>query len=92
MTAKIDGNVSPWMKRQTMIDCTSAPIAIIRVGNASASIAAVITRLRPSTSATAPLNGAVSATASVPAVMVALMTAALTENSDASDGSSACGE
>ena len=92
MTAKIDGNVSPWMKRQTMIDCTSGAVAIIRVGKASASIEAVITRLRPITSATAPLNGAVSATASVPAVMVALMTAALTENSDASDGSSACGE
>ena len=51
-----------------------------------------MTRLRPSTSAAAPLNGAVIATASVPAVMVALMTAALTENSAASDGSSACGE
>ena len=51
-----------------------------------------MTRLRPSTSAAAPLNGAVSATASVPAVMVALMAAALTENSAASDGSSDCGE
>jgi hypothetical protein len=80
------------MKRQTMIACTSAAVAIIRVGIASATIEAVITRLRPITSATAPLNGAVSATASVPAVMVALMTAALTENSAASDGSSACGE
>ena len=86
------GITKPWMKRQMMSACTSGAIAIIKVGTASATIDAVITRLRPITSATAPLNGAVSATASVPAVMVALMTAALTENATASDGSRDCGE
>ena len=44
-------------------------------------IAAVITRLRPSTSASAPVNGAVSAIASVDAVMVALTSAASAPNS-----------
>ena len=92
MTAKIDGSVSPCTKRQNISDCTSGANAIISVGIASTAIAAVMTRLRPSTSAAAPLNGAVSATASVPAVMVALIAAALTENSAASIGSRACGE
>jgi hypothetical protein len=41
----------------------------------------VITRLRPSTSASAPVNGAVSAIASVDAVMVALTSAASAPNS-----------
>ena len=48
----------------------SCASAAIKVGTTSTNIAATITRLRPSTSAIAPVNGAVSATASVPAVMM----------------------
>ena len=51
-----------------------------------------MTRLRPSTSAIAPVNGAVSAIASVLAVMMVLISAAPTPNSRDSSGSSACGE
>ena len=43
----------------------------------STNIAATITRLRPSTSATAPVNGAVSATASVLTVMMVETSAAV---------------
>ena len=67
---------------------TRSPI----VGTTTAHIAAAITRLRPSTSAIAPVNGAVSAMASALAVMIVLISAAPTPNSRASDGSSACGE
>jgi hypothetical protein len=42
----------------------------IKVGTTSTNIAATITRLRPSTSAIAPVNGAVTATASVLTVMM----------------------
>jgi hypothetical protein len=62
------------------------------MGITTASIAAAITRLRPTTSATAPVNGAVKAMASVLAVMMALICAAPTPNSRDSAGSSACGE
>ena len=62
------------------------------IGSTTATIAAAMTRLRPSTSAIAPVNGAVSAMASVLAVMMVLIAAAPTPNSRASAGSSACGE
>ena len=51
-----------------------------------------MTRFRPSTSATAPVNGAVSAIAAAPAVMMLEISAAPTPNSRESSGSSACGE
>ena len=57
----------------------------------SSSIAATITRLRPSTSAIAPANGAEMAIASAVAVMVRLMSRGVAPNSCASDGSSDCG-
>ena len=50
-------------------------------GISSSAIAATITRLRPSTSESTPVNGAVAATASVPAVMTMLASAAPTPNS-----------
>jgi len=65
--------------------------AISNVGTASRIIAATITRLRPSTSAIAPANGAVIAMASAVAVMVRLMSAGVAPNSCASVGSSDCG-
>jgi hypothetical protein len=55
-------------------------------------MAAVITRFLPSTSAIAPVNGAVKAMASALAVMIVLISAAPTPNSRASAGNSACGE
>src|SRR6266508_2638534 len=61
------------------------------VGRISASMAAVITRLRPRTSATATVNGAVIATASALAVMTELISAAPTANSRAKVGNNACG-
>ncbi len=57
----------------------------------SSAMAATITRLRPSTSDSAPVNGAVAATASVPAVMIRLASAAPTPYSCAIIGSTACG-
>ena len=71
---------------------TSGANAAPAIGTATASMAAVMTRLRPSTSATAPVNGAVRAMASALAVMMVLISAAPTPNSRASAGSSACGE
>ena len=91
MTTKIGGSSSPWTKRQTIIAGTLGASATIRVGTTIAIIAAVITRFLPSTSASAPVNAAVSAIASVDAVMIALISAAPTAKSRASDGSSACG-
>jgi len=61
------------------------------VGTAAANIAAVISRLRPSTSAMAPVNGAVMAIASVPAVIMVLISAGPTPNSCDNSGSRACG-
>jgi hypothetical protein len=55
-------------------------------------MAATMTRFLPSTSAMAPANGAVSATASADDAMVALIAIALTRYSWASLGNSACGE
>ena len=70
---------------------TSAAIVAITIGTVTANIAAVMRRLRPSTSAAAPVNGAVSAMASVPAVIRELICAAPTPNSRASSGNSAWG-
>ena len=71
---------------------TSGASAAPAIGTATASMAAVMTRFRPNTSATAPVNGAVRAMASALAVMMVLISAAPTPNSRASAGSSACGE
>src|SRR5881227_2395059 len=60
-------------------------------GIVATSMAATITRLRPSTSAIAPANGAEIAIASIVAVMVRLICAGLASNSRASEGSSDCG-
>jgi hypothetical protein len=92
VTANIGGSSRPWTKRQTMSSSTLAAVATIAIGTVIASIAQVITRLRPSTSATAPVNGAVSAMANELAVITALMRPALAPNSRASTGNSACGE
>ena len=70
MTAKIGGSTSPCTARQKISADRLSDSATITVGTASANIAATITRLRPSTSATVPVNGAVSATASVDTVMM----------------------
>src|SRR5580704_10647442 len=65
---------------------------MITVGTTMANIATVIRRLRPTTSASAPVKGADNAIAAVPAVISALIAPAPTPNSCASSGSSACGE
>ena len=75
-----------------MSACTSGASAAPTMGTTTASIAAAITGFRPSTSATAPVNGAAKAMASVLAVMIALISAAPTPNSRDSAGNSACGE
>ena len=92
MTAKIGGSSRPCTKRQAISACTSPANDAPAIGTTTASIAAVMTRLRPSTSAIAPVNGAVNAMASALAVMIVLISAAPTPNSRASSGSSACGE
>src|ERR1700720_3666453 len=51
-----------------------------------------MSRLRPNTSAIAPVTGAVKATARVLAVMIVLIWAAVAPNSRESSGNSACGE
>ena len=79
------------MKRQKMSCCRVGASAAMVAGTSSNTIAVTITRLRPSTSDIAPVNGAVAATASVPAVMTMLASAAPTSNSRAISGSTACG-
>ena len=61
-----------------MMVSTSRREIAITIGTVTANIAAVISRLRPSTSAAAPVKGAVSAIASVPAVIRALISPAPT--------------
>jgi hypothetical protein len=92
VTAKIGGNNRPWAKRQAINAGTSVAKAAPAMGTTTASVAAVMTRFLPSTSATAPVNGAVSAIASALAVMIALISATPVPNSRASAGSSAWGE
>ena len=92
MTAKIGGRQSPCTKRRTTILWTSGAKTTSKVGTDSANRAAVMSRLRPSTSAIVPVIGAVRATASVPAVMMVLISAGLAPNSRESSGKSACGE
>ena len=88
---KIGGNNSPCMKRQNTSCGTLVDSAMMSVGTITAKAAAVISRLRPRTSASAPVNGAVSAIASVLAVKSQLICRP-TPNSRASSGNSACGE
>ena len=92
MTAKIGGSTSPCTARQKMSADRLVARPTITVGTTSTNIAATITRLRPSTSATAPVNGAVSATASVLTVMMVEISAALARNSCDSSGRIDCGE
>ncbi len=82
----------PCTARQKIICESEVDSAIISVGTASTNSAATITRFRPSTSATAPVKGAVIATASVLTVMMCETSAALAPNSPDSSGSTACGE
>ena len=91
-TAKIGGSSRPWRKRQTIMPSRLVASAISPIGITTASIAAVITRLRPITPASAPVNGAVSAMAAALAVITELISAGPAENSRASSGSRACGE
>ena len=62
---------------------------MISVGTTMANAAAVIRRLRPSTSASAPVKGAVTAMAALEAVISALISPAPTPNSCDSSGKSA---
>ena len=61
-------------------------------GTVNTSMAVTMTRLRPSTSATVPANGAISATASVLMVTMYDTSAALAPNSAVSSGRIGCGE
>ena len=90
-TVKTGGSARPSRKRQKISNGRLGASAIITSGRVDTIIAATITRLRPSTSAMAPANGADSAIANVVAVMVRLTCAGLAANSCASDGSSDCG-
>ena len=91
VTAKIGGSSSPCMKRQKINCCRVGASAVMVAGTSSSTMAATMTRFRPSTSDSAPVNGAVAATASVPAVMIMLASAAPTPYSRAISGSTACG-
>ena len=77
VTAKIGGRIMPCTARQKMSIGRLVARPTITVGMTSANMAATITRLRPSTSAMAPVKGAVSATASVLTVMMVETSAAL---------------
>ncbi len=92
VTAKIGGSSRPWTKRQKISSWRLPDSGSITPGTSSSTMAATMTRLRPSTSAIAPVNGAVAATASVLAVMIRLAAAAPTPNSCAISGNTACGE
>jgi hypothetical protein len=91
VTAKIGGSSSPWTKRHSTIASSPGESATSTVGTTSAAVAATMTRLRPSTSATVPAKGAMSATAKVVALTVRLTARAPARNSAASTGSSAWG-
>ena len=91
VTAKIGGSSSPWTKRQKMTWFSVGASAVMVAGMSSSAIATTIRRFRPITSDSAPVNGAVAATASVPAVMIRLASAAPTPYSRAIIGSTACG-
>src|SRR4051812_50217429 len=60
------------MKRQKMTSFRVTASAVMVAGMSSSAIATTIRRFRPITSDSAPVNGAVAATASVPAVMIRL--------------------
>ena len=91
-TAKIGGSSSPCTNRQKISSLRLPDSGSITPGTSSSTMAATMTRLRPSRSEIAPLNGAVAATASVLAVMIRLAAAAPTPNSWAISGNTACGE
>jgi hypothetical protein len=88
---KIGGSTSPSMKRHAISACRFGANAIMTSGIVDTIIAAAITRLRPSTSAIAPANGAENAMASVVAVTIRLISPGLALNSPASKGSNDCG-
>jgi len=92
VTVKIGGTSIPCTKRKTTSCGTLDAKLMSSVGTTMAKIEAVISRLRPRTSASAPVNGAVSAIAAVAAVINVLISPALTLNSCDSLGNSACGE
>src|SRR3972149_1075896 len=92
VTAKIGGSTSPCAKRQNTSDGSVGASAAINVGMVSTSMAVTMTRLRPSTSATVPAKGAISATASVLMVTMYDTSAALAPNSAVSSGRIGCGE
>ena len=91
MTAKIGGSTSPCTARQKMSAGRLSASPTITVGTISMNIATTITRLRPRTSAIAPVNGAVNATASVETVMMVETSAAPAPNSFDSSGRIDCG-
>src|SRR4029077_6339534 len=92
MTAKIGGKTRPCTARQKISDVRLVERATITVGMTSTNIATMITRLRPRTSVTAPVKGAVSATARVLTVMMVETSAALAPNSFDNSGRIDCGE
>ena len=92
VTAKTGGITNPCTKRQKISSCSDGASAHITVGMPSSSMAVTMTRLRPSTSATVPVKGAVNATAKVLAVMMLAISAAPAPNSVANSGRIACGE
>jgi hypothetical protein len=88
---KIGGSSRPWTKRQKITWFSVGASAVMAAGMMSSAMAMTMTRRRPSTSDSAPVNGAVTATASVPAVMIRLASAAPTPYSCAIIGSTDCG-
>ena len=91
MTAKTGGSTSPCTARQKMSAGKLVANPSIMLGTTSTNIAATITRFLPSTSATAPVNGAVTATAKLLTVIMVATSAALALNSCESRGRIDCG-
>jgi len=92
MTAKIGGSTRPCTARQKIMAGRLVDRPTMIVGMTSANIATTMTRLRPSTSATVPVKGAVSATANVLTVIMVDIPAALAPNSLDNSGKIDCGE
>jgi hypothetical protein len=90
VTAKIGGSSRPCTNRQNTSAARLGASAAIAVGTTRRNIAVTMTRLRPSESATAPVKGAMSATAKVEALTVRLTSAGLAAKVCASSGSRAC--
>ena len=90
--AKIPGVAIPWTKRQKISWWRFCEVEASAVATVSVQADRTITRLKPSRSASRPMNGAKIATATVGAVMVSPASNVDASNVRVSSGSSGCVE